>query len=231
VVHEPRSFKVQGRVTENIINQMEQAKLLNPEYNESMQVFIALEMMYNDRNKTSKFENLVDQSVARTVSLELKRLQNRVSGEQNVHSLVVLVELLSLEIREYPKTESTDLYIRDLARIIYDIRPFSNEYYKICCNMASKLLLKRQAKIFKNQIDECIHVPCVSYIIGGTLDTPDDTDVSELVNNCLTVPKNKKQGKIDDTLHYIVQHYEEPHIVCEAFLNEIERKDNDRKQN
>lgn len=208
---------------------MEQAKLLNPEYNESMQVHIALEMMYNERDKKSKYENLNNQSVARMVSLELERLRNRVSGEQNVHSLVVLVELLSLEIREFPKTKSTDLYIRDLARIVYEIKQFSNEYFKICYNIASKLLLKRQTAIFKHQVDECIHVPCVSYIVGGTLDTPDDIDLSELVNNCLTVPKNKIQGKIDDTLHYITQHCEESHIMCEAFLNAIERKENGRK--
>ena len=225
---EARSFRVQGRVTETIINKMEQAKILNPEFNESLQISRALEMMYTDRGKTSKFENLADASMTKSTILDLQSLQNRVNMRQLVSEMYVLVELMTVKIRSYPKSSDTSKDIRDLARVVYDIKAYSDEYYKISHDIALKLLKKGQKGIFTQQIDECTRVYPVAHIIGGTLDEPEN-NISDLVSNCMTVPKNHRDGKITDALHYITQHYDDSHNTCEAFLHAIERKENENR--
>ena len=220
--HEPRSFKVQGRVTENIINQMEQARLINPEMNESLQVNIALENMFVSRGITSDLENLVFESHVKRSLLRLTALQNRVNMRRSGTDLGVLVEVITINLRENPKIEGIERDIKDLAVLVYEIKTYSTPYYETCLKTVRNLLRKSQKAIFNQKLDACIHVSTGIHIIGGTLDTYEN-DISDLVSNCMTVPKDKREGKIDDTLHYITQTKENSNELCEAFLNELER--------
>lgn len=220
--HEPRSFKVQGRVTESTINKMVQLQIINPEFNESMQVHTALENMFVNRGMNSELENMVFESHVKRSLLRLTALQNRVNMRRSGTELGVLVELLTVKIRENPKVEGIESDIKDLAVLVYEINSYSVPYYEMCLKTVRNLLKKSQKAIFNQKLESCIHVSTGIHIIGGTLDTYED-DLSELVNNCMTVPKNKRESKIDDTLHYITQNKENSNELCKAFLNELER--------
>ena len=222
MTNEPRSFKVQGRVTESVINKMEQARLVNPEFNESMQVNIALENMFVSRGMDSDLENLVFESHVKRSLLRLGALQNRVNMRRNAVDLGVLVEIITINLRENPKIDGIDRDLKDLAVLIYEIKDYSTLYYETCLKIARNLLRKAQKAVFNEKLESCIHVSTGIHIIGGTLDTQEN-DISELVNNCMTVPKNKRESKIDDTLHYITQHKENSNELCEVFLNALER--------
>ena len=224
-----RSFKVQGRVTEDIINKMEQARILNPDYNESLQVSIALEKMYNLREKTSKFENIVATSMTKSTIIDAQMLLNRVNMRSLVSEMYDLIEILTLKIRNYPKSDDNSKDLRDLARLIYDIKTYSDVYYEIAYDTTLRLLKKSQKRIFKEQIESCIRVPPVSCIIGGTLDTQQD-NISELVTNCMTVPINHREFKIDEALHYIAQNHEDATNSSQAFLNAIERAERKKSE-
>jgi hypothetical protein len=222
VAIEPRSFKVQGRVTESTINKMVQLQIINPEFNESMQVNTALENMFVNRGINSELENMVFESHVKRSLLRLTALQNRVNMRRSGTELGVLVELLTVKIRENPKVEGIESDIKDLAVLVHEINSYSVPYYKMCLKTVRNLLKKSQKVIFNQKLDSCIHVSTGIHIIGGTLDTYEN-DLSELVNNCMTVPKNKREAKIDDTLHYITQNKENSNDLCKAFLSELER--------
>ena len=222
LVSEPRSFKVQGRVTESTINKMVQLQIVNPEFNESMQVNTALENMFVSRGMNSELENMVFESSVKRSLLRLTALQNRVNMRRSGTELVVLVELLTVKIRENPKVEGIESDIKDLAVLVYEINAYSVPYYEMCLKTVRNLLKKSQKAIFNQKLESCIHVSTGIHIIGGTLDTYKN-DVLELVNNCMTVPKDKREEKIDYTLHYITQNHENSNDMCKVFLNELER--------
>ena len=222
MVNEPRSFTVSGRVTESIINKMTQAMIINPEFNQSLQVFNALENMFVSRGITSDIENNVFESYVKRSLLRLEALKNRVNMRRDDQNLGVLVEIITINLRENPKLYGIERDIKELATLIYEIKDYSDLYYESCLKTALNLLKKPQKAIFNEQLKSCIRVNTLPHIIGGTLDTPID-DINSLVSNCMTVPKKHREMKIDEALHYIAQCHEDATNSSQAFLNAIER--------
>jgi len=216
-------------VTESTVNKLEQLKLVNPEMNESYIVNRALETFFVSREKSDNIQNLVFESSVKRSILRLDALRNRINMRRSGVDLCVLVEIVTVNLRENPKLSGIDRDIQELAVLIHEIKVYSPLYYTTCLKTTRNLLRKKQLTIFNTELDSCIHQPHVPYIIGGTLDTNGPSeDVQVMAQNCLTAPTHRREEKIQQTLHTIVQKYRDRDDcdtmeLCETFTNALHR--------
>lgn len=236
MTQEPRTMRVQGRVTEATLTAMQHIRLVNPDMNESYLVNMALEQMIVERGKSSEYHHIVMETSVKNSLFAVESIQKRLDMRRNCTELAQNVQNIAVTIQTNPKSETKDSDIEDLATAVYGIKSYSEKYYKTVMDTAVSHLKGVNKKVFNTNINNlCTRVQPPSIIRGGTLDeTTDKYNVDELAQNCMTVPANHRQGKIDETLHMIAQCGEDNSMeMADSFVNAViraEKKQNEQKQ-